>query len=646
VDGVVRIWELSDYSLRHEWGLARSVEFDFTPDGQRIVTAVDGEVRLWSAVTGEEVRRYSSEGLDAGFVARDVDVSPSGELIAVDGTGATIALYLTDPPERPAARLADYVVDLRLDGRRVVPREGNLLEARPSFWRPSVASRELLGLTPSRSADDRDRALIAHYISAGNMASALLIWRRLPADAQPAQAPELVDALRRRADRVARGGAVDLALRFCDLAAEVAPLAGPDAPFDAARTRAEILVDADRAKEALAAYALAIETATRQGRARAAKQLAESRLRLLVDRGDLEAAGAQLGALLAMPAYSEASRRARTIRRYLRDVGRDLARGPAGDSTDRLLAVALAEVAIASEGEPSIDLSAIDALTSLVEEARAGTEPVTVLAKGAEWKVWGAARRAPPTDWRASDFDDSAWATVASPIAFAPNSTTPVLQSEDLVKFTRASFSLDLASLPPDHGLSFRFLVRPSGAVFLNGHEIARQGLLTGELTPETPALPLTLTYRTELEDARLTELLRSGNNTVAVQLHRTSKVSSQRYLDFEIVATVTPAAYLRESLGGLETAIAALRDFLPDSMVVDLGPTLRFAFGASISPGSSLEGQAEAWLRRARVQRALGRIDAALKAVERCVKLAEAGSELGLQAKRELDELRTVSRR
>lgn len=160
-------------------------------------------------------------------------------------------------------------------------------------------------------------------------------------------------------------------------------------------------------------------------------------------------------------------------------------------------------------------------------DARPGDEPGPI-----------ASSALPPADWAAPDFDDSAWARTRGPV--------PAASAEMALLCLRGKFAVRDPAAAGDLKLSLE--VKGGAIVYLNGREVARQGMPDGKPALDDPATdypeeayldPEGFLYRNGWGDdvnfkerlrARIRSLhdvtvpaaaLRKGTNVLAVEIHR-----------------------------------------------------------------------------------------------------------------------------
>jgi hypothetical protein len=161
------------------------------------------------------------------------------------------------------------------------------------------------------------------------------------------------------------------------------------------------------------------------------------------------------------------------------------------------------------------------------------------LARGDTWKV--NPQPSAPAGWQAPGFADAAWTGAVSPLGHdAPDlgSIVPVPAAGDNALQARASFSLAQASQVSEVLLRLRY--GDGFVAWLNGAEVARRNVPEGQ-DDRTPA---SATHPGDALEAFAlpARALVSGNNTLAVQVHRRGDDDASLVLGPELtLVTSTP---------------------------------------------------------------------------------------------------------
>lgn len=142
------------------------------------------------------------------------------------------------------------------------------------------------------------------------------------------------------------------------------------------------------------------------------------------------------------------------------------------------------------------------------------------------------------TGWRASSYDDDAWASGPAELGFGENDqSTLIASNRQFTTYFRHAFTVDN---PAAFGsLLMRLKRDDAGVVYLNGTEIYR--------SPNLPAFPAAIGYSTPstqdqngentIDTATLSaSALIQGINLVAVEIHQSDLNSSDISFDFELI--------------------------------------------------------------------------------------------------------------
>ena len=138
------------------------------------------------------------------------------------------------------------------------------------------------------------------------------------------------------------------------------------------------------------------------------------------------------------------------------------------------------------------------------------------------------------TAWRESGFDDSGWESGAAQLGFGDGDETTTIDSGAITYYFRHDFSVDSTGVL---GLELD-LRRDDGAiVYLNGTEIARSNMPTGEVAYNTFTPDDASDDGQSLHTFTLsTDALVNGNNVLAVEVHQVSLASSDVSFDLRLV--------------------------------------------------------------------------------------------------------------
>ena len=168
-----------------------------------------------------------------------------------------------------------------------------------------------------------------------------------------------------------------------------------------------------------------------------------------------------------------------------------------------------------------------------------GSFGVPLVASGASWRFWDQAE-APVGDWTASEFDHTDWATGSSPLGYGNGDEATVIgyggddNQRHITTWFRHSFQADQSY----QHLLLRLARDDGAAVYLNGTEVLRSNLPTGELSSDTVAAGGVDQWFEEafLESMVDASLLEKGWNMLAVEVHQSSAASSDLRMDLELL--------------------------------------------------------------------------------------------------------------
>ena len=167
----------------------------------------------------------------------------------------------------------------------------------------------------------------------------------------------------------------------------------------------------------------------------------------------------------------------------------------------------------------------------------------TLVTKGAVWKYLDDGSDQ-GTAWRMPDFDDSQWKEGPAELGYGDGDEATVLSygsdpnNKPITYYFRHRFTVDDSSRRPWLALH---LLRDDGAVvYLNGKEVVRSNMPSGEITFKTLASRsvYSTAEKTFYRYFVLSHYLRTGENVLAVEVHQNSRSSSDLSFDLHLEFT------------------------------------------------------------------------------------------------------------
>ncbi len=158
------------------------------------------------------------------------------------------------------------------------------------------------------------------------------------------------------------------------------------------------------------------------------------------------------------------------------------------------------------------------------------------------------------TQWRARNFDDAAWASGPSELGYGDTQVTPIGFGPDaanrhITTYFRHHFTVTDPSV--FHGLTLKMIVDDGCVVYLNGAEIVRRNLPTGDVNYKTTAL-LNIAGADETTFFTYTVPaagLIAGDNVLAVEIHQNLPTSADISFDLGMTASSHTGATLVDTL-------------------------------------------------------------------------------------------------
>jgi hypothetical protein len=186
------------------------------------------------------------------------------------------------------------------------------------------------------------------------------------------------------------------------------------------------------------------------------------------------------------------------------------------------------------------DFEVVEVPTPGAENRKLSWVSAELVAKDAVWAYEDSGTDL-ETAWRASDYDDSTWATGALPLGYGDSHQVTVVSYGDSgsdkypTTYARHRFTMEAAA---GEGTLYAELVVDDGAVvYLNGSELLRKNMAEGEVTWATYA-NVTVSGSAETAYSRIelpTDLLVEGENVLAAEVHQVGGNSSDQTFGFSL---------------------------------------------------------------------------------------------------------------
>ncbi len=168
-----------------------------------------------------------------------------------------------------------------------------------------------------------------------------------------------------------------------------------------------------------------------------------------------------------------------------------------------------------------------------------------LIPESSTWKYFKGTEE-PPSDWNALDFDDSAWLEGQTPIGYSSDLTYKTLlsdmQNNYLSAYIRRKFTVEDPSTIAL--LKLRMKYDDGFIAYLNGTEILRKGFAEGAAAPYNATASdheTNATFEDTILNCGATQLLRKGDNVLAIKGHNVNLTSSDFSLEVELEAFADP---------------------------------------------------------------------------------------------------------
>ena len=166
-----------------------------------------------------------------------------------------------------------------------------------------------------------------------------------------------------------------------------------------------------------------------------------------------------------------------------------------------------------------------------------------LIERGTTWSYFDTGTD-PKGDWTSPEYDDTGWAAGPSPLGYgvADLATTVSWGANPgdrfITTFFRSVFEVD--DIEAIKALEATVMYDDGVLLYLNGVEISRENIPTGDLTFDTPAIG-DLEFVNEADYELDPTLLVTGTNVIAARVHQSSSTSSDLFFDFSLTTGVEP---------------------------------------------------------------------------------------------------------
>ena len=174
------------------------------------------------------------------------------------------------------------------------------------------------------------------------------------------------------------------------------------------------------------------------------------------------------------------------------------------------------------------------------------TASVQLIKTNETWKYYD--KGAPASNWKSDSFDDSSWASGQAPLGYKMTGVKTTVSygsnanQKNPATYFRKTVNLSTTPSRSDYFL-LNYQVDDGFVVYVNGKEAGRYNMPNGNITfnsfSSSYAGDTPLTGTMELSSS----LFKSGDNTIAVEIHNNSYTSSDQFWDAELLTTIGSAS-------------------------------------------------------------------------------------------------------
>jgi hypothetical protein len=184
-----------------------------------------------------------------------------------------------------------------------------------------------------------------------------------------------------------------------------------------------------------------------------------------------------------------------------------------------------------------------------------------MIAPQAQW-TYSDATTAPPTNWAQPDFDDSTWQQGNAQLGYGDGDEATTLSYGSNSNNKTPSYyfrkAFDLANIDQITALNLQIIADDGAVIYLNGTELARYNMPTGDIAFDTYAQTAITNAAEDTWQSislPLTNLV-NGTNVLAISLHQADGASSDISFDAQLSITTQGASTI---LGNADTLVVQL---------------------------------------------------------------------------------------
>ncbi len=158
-----------------------------------------------------------------------------------------------------------------------------------------------------------------------------------------------------------------------------------------------------------------------------------------------------------------------------------------------------------------------------------------LLPQGATWRYNDAGEDL-GIAWRQADFDDASWPQGSTPFGYGQDVTTEISYGEDDQNKRMSAYFRTTFDVPGDTpGIELRIRRDDGAVVYLNGSEVLRTGMYSGDVVASTAARYAQDDGQVWVEAELPGTVVAPGSNVIAVEVHQSDPTSSDLLFDLEI---------------------------------------------------------------------------------------------------------------